>query len=262
MKEMIPDSIYGPVRSWRLGASLGVDVLCVDSICSFECVYCQLGQINRLTTRREVFVSTEKILADLENSDWQAADVITFSGSGEPTLAANLGEVIEKLKQITGKPIVVLTNSTLLHLAEVRAEIAGADRIFCKLDAWSDEILRRTDRPAEDISLKSIISGIRLLREEFDGFLAIQTMILRRLKKFEIKRLGDILRAISPDEVQLNLPTRPRPHKYFVESRGNSVGFEEGLSRIRTISADELEKIRSKLSELTALPVITRNYGS
>ena len=107
MTNSIPSSIYGPIRSWRLGWSLGVDVLCVDSICSFECVYCQLGKINRVTTGRDIFVSTEKILSDLKNSDWQNADVITFSGSGEPTLAKNLGEIIEKIKELTGKPIVV-----------------------------------------------------------------------------------------------------------------------------------------------------------
>ncbi len=99
MTNSIPSSIYGPVRSWRLGLSLGVDILCIDSICSFECVYCQLGKINRVTATRDVFVSTEKVLDDLKKSDWQKADVITFSGSGEPTLAKNLGEVIEKIKK-------------------------------------------------------------------------------------------------------------------------------------------------------------------
>jgi wyosine [tRNA(Phe)-imidazoG37] synthetase (radical SAM superfamily) len=172
-------TIYGPVRSWRLGLSLGVDLLCVDSICSFECVYCQLGKINRVTTRREVFVSTAKVLEDLRNSDWRSADVITFSGSGEPTLAANLGEVIEKIKQITQKPVVVLTNSTLLRDEQVRRELLKADKIFCKLDAWSDEMLKRANHPHAGISLEPIVSGICALRREFDGFLAIQTMILR-----------------------------------------------------------------------------------
>lgn len=258
MKNLIPNSIYGPVESWRLGKSLGVDMLCVDSICSFECVYCQLGQINRLTKKREIFVSTEKVLQDLKNSDWQTADVLTFSGSGEPTLAKNLGEVIRKIKEITNKPIIVLTNSTLLDSKEVRSEIALADKIFCKLDAWSDEILQRIDRPHEDVSLKSIISGIRFLREEFKGFLAIQTMILRSPKQFEIKRLGEILHSIEPDEVQLNLPTRPIPHEYFVETRGNEIEFDERFKELKTISKDELENIRRRLSEITKLPIITR----
>lgn len=258
MKNSIPNSIYGPVDSWRLGRSLGVDVLTVDSICSFECVYCQLGKINRVTTRRDVFVSTEKVLKDLKNSEWQKADVITFSGSGEPTLAQNLGEIIEKTKEITGKPIIVLTNSTLLFLPEVRREIALADKIFCKLDAWSDEILRRIDRPPKVISLDSIISGIRLLRQEYQGFLAIQTMILRRPKNFELERFAGILSLIRPDEVQLNLPTRPVPNEYFLETRGNEVQQKQEFTLLRTIAKDELEAIREKLSNLTNLPIITR----
>jgi wyosine [tRNA(Phe)-imidazoG37] synthetase (radical SAM superfamily) len=258
MTSRLPSTIYGPVDSWRLGRSLGVDVLCADSICSFECVYCQLGKINRVTTAREVFVSTAKILEDLHNSDWQQADVITFSGSGEPTLAANLGEVIEKIKHLTRKPIVVLTNSTLLYQPEVRRELQHADKIFCKLDAWSDPVLRRIDRPPAGISLESIISGIIDLRREFAGFLAIQTMILRMPDEFEIEKLAEIYRVIQPDEVQINLPTRAIPHEYFTETRGNAVAPQPGFTQIKTIPKDKLENIRAKLSRLTKLPIITR----
>ena len=258
MTDSPPNSIYGPVDSWRLGKSLGVDVLCIDSICSFECVYCQLGKINHVTITRDVFVPTQKVLSDLKNTDWQNVDVITFSGSGEPTLAKNLGEIIESIQQLTGKPIVVLTNSTLLHMGEVRKEISLADKIFCKLDAWSDETLRRIDRPYQDISLESIVSGIRILRQEFKGFLAIQTMILRPPNNSEIEVLAKILRLIKPDEVQLNLPSRPIPHNYFVETRGNEAEYTEGFTQLKTISKDELKGIGLKLSALTDLSVITR----
>ncbi len=259
MTNSFPTSIYGPVESWRLGSSLGVDLLNVDSICSFECVYCQLGKINHVTTKREVFVSTEQVLKDLENSDWETADVITFSGSGEPTLAKNLGEVIENIKRITHKPIVILTNSTLLHLKEVRRELLKADKIFCKLDAWSDDVLKRVDRPRKGVSLESIISGIFEMRREFNGFLAIQTMILRIPSDFEIEKLAEILMTINPDEVQLNLPTRPIPHDYFVESRGNITQYNQEFKQIKTISKDDLETIRLKLSEITKLSIVTRS---
>ncbi len=258
MKNLIPNSIYGPVKSWRLGKSLGVDVLCIDSICSFECVYCQLGKINRVSLKRDIFVSTKKILEDLKNSDWQEAEVITFSGSGEPTLAKNLGEVIEKIRKMTGKPIIILTNSTLLNSKKVRSEISQATKIFCKLDAWSDDILHRIDRPPQALSLESIITGIKHLRKEFAGFLAIQTMILRQPKAFEIEKLAEILRSIKPDEVQLNVPNRPIPHEYFVESRGNEVESQPGLTQLKTISKDALEKLRLKLAELTDLPIVRR----
>ena len=258
MEKIIPSCIYGPVRSWRLGESLGVDLLCVNSICSFECVYCQLGKINRLTTNRDVFVTTEKVLEDLKNYEWQMADVITFSGSGEPTLAKNLGDVIRNIKDLTAKPIVVLTNSTLLHLSEVRKEISQADKIFCKLDAWSDETLRKIDRPREGISLESIISGIKLLRREFKGFLAIQTMILSQPNERELEKLAEILGSIKPDEVQLSLPTRPIPREYVVETRANEVEFNQEVTHLKAISKEELKHVRLKLSELTDLPINTR----
>jgi wyosine [tRNA(Phe)-imidazoG37] synthetase (radical SAM superfamily) len=258
MTNTLPSTIYGPVRSWRLGLSLGVDLLCVDSICSFECAYCQLGKINRVTTTRACFVSTAKVLADLQKTDWQAADVVTFSGSGEPTLAANLGEVIAEIKRLTRKPIVVLTNSTLLDRRGVRREVLQADKIFCKLDAWSDAVLRRVDHPHEGVSLASIISGISELRRDFKGFLAIQTMILKTPTASELEQLAQILRTIQPDAVQLNLPARPVPHEYFLESRGNSVEFQNGFTQLRTITKDDLENVRRKLSELTKLPIITR----
>jgi wyosine [tRNA(Phe)-imidazoG37] synthetase (radical SAM superfamily) len=258
MTNPIPSCIYGPVKSWRLGWSLGVDVLCVDSICSFECVYCQLGKINRLTTERDVFVSTEKILDDFKNANWQKADVITFSGSGEPTLAKNLGEVIEKIKDLTNKRIVILTNSALLHDEQVRKEIALADKIFCKLDAWSDETLRRFDHPLKDISLEKIILGIKALQREFRGILAIQTMILRSPSEAEIQNLSEILRFIKPDEVQLNLPSRPIPNEYFVATRSNEVEYNQSFTQLKTISESELRKVRDKLSELTKLPIISR----
>ena len=258
MTNLTPSTIYGPVNSWRLGCSLGVDLLCVDSICSFECVYCQLGKINRVTNTRDIFVPTEKVLEDLQKSDWRRADVITFSGSGEPTLAANLGETIEKIKQITHKPVVVLTNSTLLHDAQVRREISKADRVFCKLDAWSEDTFKRVNHPHEGISLESVVSGISKLRREFDRFLALQTMILRAPNDSEIEKLGEIIDTIQPDEVQLNLPTRPVPQEYFPETRGNAVEFNSGFSQIKTIPKSELENVRQKLSEITKLPIIRR----
>src|SRR5919204_3243273 len=127
-------TVYGPVNSWRVGRSLGVDLLCVNSVCSFRCVYCQLGRINVHTAERKVYVTTERVMADLGASAWREADIITLSGSGEPTLAANMGEVIREIKKLTRKPVLVLTNSAQLVSASVRRELCEADKVFCKLD--------------------------------------------------------------------------------------------------------------------------------
>lgn len=256
MREDTHKCVYGPVKSWRLGRSLGIDLLFVDSICSFACVYCQLGKINRLTTTREVFVPTSRVIADLRASNWKDADVITFSGNGEPTLAANLGEAISAVRGETHKPIAVLTNSSLLCDADVRCEIALADVVFCKLDAWNEKVLRRIDRHAAGITLDSIIDGIRALREGFTGTLAIQTMLLSMPNRSDLRKLGEILKTISPGEVQLNLPLRPIPEYWVPESRGNTP-VEVNARQLRTISREAAAQIGVKLGELTGLRVVT-----
>ena len=83
-------------------------------------------------------------------------------------------------------------------------------------------------------------------------------MILRPPNEFEIEKLAEIFHIINPDEVQLNLPTRPVPHEYFLATRGNSVEFKNGFTQIKTIPKTELENVRRKLSELTKLPIITK----
>lgn len=251
----VSSCIYGPVNSWRMGKSLGVDLLRVDSICSFDCVYCQLGRINRLTDERSIFVPTAEVIRELKKSNWRDADVITFSGSGEPTLAANLGAAIHAVKKLTRKPVAILTNSSLLYLAEVRAELANADVVFCKLDAWTNEDFRRANRPHPNIRLQEIVQGIKLFRDEFAGKLAVQTMILKSQGAESLRKLAAILREVCPDEVQLNLPLRPVPKNFAIDNRGNNAAFDKQNKKLKTIEIEELTKICETLFDLTNLPM-------
>ncbi|MFN8615339.1 MAG: radical SAM protein [Vampirovibrionales bacterium] len=132
-------SVYGPVKSWRVGASLGIDLLLETSTCSFNCVYCQLGNIQLKTAERRIYVSTAQVEKDFKHSAWVEADIVTFSGSGEPTLALNLAEVIHLIKEYSGKPVMVLTNGTLLHDPAVRADLYQADVVAVKLDAATED---------------------------------------------------------------------------------------------------------------------------
>lgn len=250
-------SVYGPVKSWRLGRSLGVDLLCIDSICSFDCVYCQLGKINQLTTERHTFVPTATLIKDLEASDWRHSDVVTISGSGEPTLALNLGEAIDAIKSITGRTVIVLTNSTLLGDPEVRRDLLKADRVYCKLDAWNDDQLRRINRPVTTISHEAIVDGIIALRNEFDGVIAIQTMVLTHLSEADIARYAKILTAIRPDEVQINIPSRPVPADWEIDNRGNRTEPDDHAKILKIVEPAELLRVADRIEELTLLPVIT-----
>jgi len=211
--------VYGPVQSWRFGRSLGIDLLFHSSICSFNCIYCQLGRIQRLTTRQAVFVPTEHVFRDLERISWDEVDAVTFSGSGEPTLALNLGEVIDRIKDTVGKPVIVLTNSTLFGDEATRRRVLRADRVVCKLDAARQEMLEQVNRPAPGVSLDSIVAGIRRLRDEFHGTLALQCMFMP-VNHEEAAGIARLAATIRPDELQINTPRRPHPRQWNLETRG------------------------------------------
>lgn len=201
--------IYGPVPSWRLGRSLGIDLLSTrGKTCSFDCVYCQLGEtIHPLAERRE-FVTIPKLVSELEQVKDIPADYATFSGVGEPTLASNLGQAIEIVKSVLGLPVAILTNSSLMPREDVRQALAKADLVVAKLDAPTEELFHTINRPSTSYSLNETLRGIRHFRKEFGGKLALQIMFIETNKgdALEIARIAE---QLSPDEVQLNTPLRP-----------------------------------------------------
>lgn len=125
--------IYGPVPSWRLGRSLGVDLLSTQGkTCNFNCVYCQLGKTANLVRERRVFIQTAELTQELKSVRGIAADYVTFSGMGEPTLASNLGQSMELARNILHLPVAVLTNSSLMSREDVCADLARADVVVQK----------------------------------------------------------------------------------------------------------------------------------
>lgn len=241
-------TVYGPVRSWRVGFSLGIDLLCRNSICSFNCTYCQLGSIQVRTNVRQLFVETDKVLEDLAESNWRKADIITLSGSGEPSLATNMGEVIEAVAAYTSKPVLVLTNGTLLHLPSVRQELSLADRVYLKLDAATDESLRRVNRPVEGVTLRRIVESACEFRREYSGYFALQMMFVHSNRR-EVEAFGKLIKRIQPDEVQVNTPTRPYPDAWYLASRGSHEGVDYPARPLKPLDAEMLREIVNRLRE-------------
>lgn len=249
-------SVYGPVHSWRVGWSLGIDLLLEHSICSFNCIYCQLGDIQVKTAERKIYVPTDRLERDLRLSDWERADIITFSGNGEPTLGLNLGEAIHLVKEYTGKPVMVLTNATLLNDPAVRRDLADADQVACKLDAASDTILQRMNRPVAGITMASIVSGIEALRAEYRGKLSLQCMFMPGNLE-EVEALAELVNRVRPDEVQLNTPKRPYPLSWIVENRGNHEKVPVESRTLRTISEPQADAIEAAIAEQVKVPVLS-----
>jgi len=210
----MPEStVYGPVASWRLGRSLGIDMLCTDKkTCNFDCVYCQLGPAENLQTERKDFVSLSKLSDDLNAARGVAADWATFSGMGEPTLAANLGAAISIVKSMLDIPVAVFTNAGLISDENVRRELALADMVIAKLDATDENLFRTINRPAEGISFGKMLQSLQVFRMEYKGKLAVDIM-LSDMNKDQVYTLQYMAKLLIPDQVQINTPVRRCPLK-------------------------------------------------
>jgi wyosine [tRNA(Phe)-imidazoG37] synthetase (radical SAM superfamily) len=201
--------IYGPVASWRLGRSLGIDLLSTrGKTCSFDCVYCQLGETVHTLTERKEFIAIPELVSELWSVKGVAADFATFSGVGEPTLAINLGEAIGIAKLVLELPVAVLTNSSLMPREDVRWELARADVVVAKIDAPNEELFNKINKPFIGYSLEEIMKGIMCFRSEFKGKLALQMMFVEANKDHALE-MARIAKQFLPDEVQLNTPLRP-----------------------------------------------------
>lgn len=239
-----------------MGKSLGIDLLLQTSTCSFNCVYCQLGDIQLKTAERKIYVPTDQVEKDFKHSRWQESDIITLSGNGEPTLALNLGEVIHFIKEYSQKPVMVLTNATLLNDPSVVRDLQEADIVAAKLDASSDEGLKRMNRPVPGVTLAGIIEGIINLKKSYRGKLALQCMFMPT-NLSEIKNLADMINRIGPDEVQLNTPKRPYPLEWHVESRGNHGQVDYPSAKLRVLNEIQADEIEALLQARTQIPIVS-----
>ncbi len=250
-------SVYGPVQSWRYGRSLGIDPIGPVSTCSFDCVYCQLGEIEHKSGDRQIFIPTTQVLQDLTIFQPWTVDVITLSGSGEPTLALNLGEIVSLTKSLTGKPVGVLTNGSLLDDAVVRAELAIADHVAVKLDAVTDDRLRRVNRPLAGYDLTAQWQSLNTFRQHYSGHLAIQTMLLSPWSEADQQAYIDRMRDLAPNEIQLNTPTRPRPLTHQLDARGNHQAGDRpyAIRQLKPVSAHSLRMLGDRIQRETGIAV-------
>ena len=214
---LMKEIVYGPVKSWRFGKSLGINLLGeIPRICTFSCIYCELGKEGIYENERRIFVPTDKIIHEFKKHLRENFEVITFSGAGEPTLARNIKEVSDRIREIKKDiPQVLLTNSTLLNMDEVIEDILSFNIIDCKLDAVRKTTFEKINKPMKGITLENVINGIEKLRRSFKGILSLQIMVLP-INIGEVKEISEIVKEINPDEVHLNTPTRP-PWKKPVE---------------------------------------------
>ena len=232
--------IYGPVPSWRLGSSLGIDPLSKgEKVCTFDCVYCQIGKTKLLTDKRETFVKVSDIVEELDSLPPLEIDYITFSGTGEPTLAENLGQMVKALKKIRNEKIAILTNSSLIHRKDVQEDLSQADFIVAKLDAPTQNIFELVNQPGRTVKIDTIIKAIKDFKSCYLGKLALQIMFMEQNKNYAAD-IAQIANEIKPDEVQLNTPLRPCKIKPLTKSEMGTI--ERYFNGLNTVSVYNAEK--------------------
>jgi wyosine [tRNA(Phe)-imidazoG37] synthetase (radical SAM superfamily) len=212
--------VYGPVPSRRLGRSLGIDPI-PSKTCNYQCIYCQLGKTNNLTNKRKDFYPPEEIYKEMEasiNQNIGRFDYITFVGSGEPTLYKSLGKLILKAKELSKKPICIITNGSLLYQEDVKDDLIYSDVVLPTLDAGDETLFIRINRPHPSIRYEKIIQGYIDFQKNFSGKFWIEVMIMKGINdsKEELLKIKQQLDLIQPDRIDVNVPIRP-PTESWVE---------------------------------------------
>jgi wyosine [tRNA(Phe)-imidazoG37] synthetase (radical SAM superfamily) len=204
--------VYGPVPSRRLGRSLGVDLV-PFKVCSFNCIYCQLGPTKSLTLDRKEYVPVDELLGEVAEALTRGPepDYVTLAGSGEPTLHSRLAEVIRGVRELTHRPIAVLTNGSLLFEKEVRDACALADVIMPTLAAHDEAGYQRVHRPCPGLTLGRHVSGLIAFRREHKTPMWLELFVVEGVNATDADRaaFAQLIDRIDPDRIQINTAVRP-----------------------------------------------------
>lgn len=216
MKNKIP---FGPVPSRRLGRSLGINNI-PPKVCTYSCIYCQVGKTYNFSKERKEFYKIEEIKKQVSEKinelkkQKEKIDFLSFVPDGEPMLDINLGAEIEILKD-SGIPIAVITNGSLINRADVRRDLSKADWVSVKIDAVSEKVWKKINRPHPDLSLKDILEGIAKFSKNYKGSLYTETMLIKDVNthKNEIEEIADFIGTLKINTAYISIPTRPPASK-------------------------------------------------
>lgn len=196
---------------WQNGRSLNIDPIGTLPTCSLNCCYCPFKPLKRPYFARRLFIPTDQLQRELLAFAPWSIDWITLSGCGEPTLALNLGEIIFTAQQLTGKPVSVLTNGTLLREPRVREELTIADQVVVKLDAVNESQFHEINQPILDIELNDIWVGLQQFQQIYPGHLTIQTTLRSEWSEDDQIAYIQMMRCVMPDEIQISTASLSRP---------------------------------------------------
>lgn len=239
--------VFGPVRSRRLGLSLGINLLPLHKkYCSFNCIYCECGwtpphsvEVSSLPSREEVRWSLEKQLNQLASEDY-LPDAITYAGNGEPTIHPDFARIVDDTIELRNSlapnaKVTVLSNASMLHHEEVFQALLKLDQNIQKLDGGTERVFRLMNNPEDAVTLDSVVADLKL----FNGAVIIQTMFLKGLYR------GEVVDNTTAEEVDAWIEKlqliKPKSVMIYPVARATPV---HNLEKIPTF---ELEKIAEKV---------------
>jgi wyosine [tRNA(Phe)-imidazoG37] synthetase (radical SAM superfamily) len=211
---------FGPVPSRRLGRSLGINNVPIKG-CPYSCAYCQLGRTIHREMEPRVFFAPREIFGEVQEKLLRlkeaggAVDYLTFVPHGEPTLDENLGQAMDRVREL-GVKVAVITNGALLWRPEVRERILGADLACLKVDAADERTWREINRPHPDLKLAQVLEGMRAFARSFAGELTTETMLVEGANDGEaqVAQVVGFLAAIAPARAYIAVPTRPPAERW------------------------------------------------
>jgi wyosine [tRNA(Phe)-imidazoG37] synthetase (radical SAM superfamily) len=206
---------YGPVPSRRLGRSLGINNI-PSKVCTYSCIYCQAGKTTHLQAARSEFYRPEAIVGEVAErlgklrERGEKVDYLSFVPNGEPTIDANLGRSIERLKSL-GIRVAVITNASLLWRAEVREELAKADWVSLKVDTVSEGLWRKLNVPHPSLRMHDLLEGMQVFAGMFRGALETETMLVSGVNDAgdDLEQAAEFIARLKPERACLSAPVRP-----------------------------------------------------
>jgi wyosine [tRNA(Phe)-imidazoG37] synthetase (radical SAM superfamily) len=210
---------FGPVPSRRLGRSLGINNI-PPKICTYSCVYCQLGRTLKMRNRRCGFYKPQGILSETQHKVESLAEVgesidyLTFVPDGEPTLDIHIGREIDLLRPL-GIKIAVITNASLIWREDVREALYRADWVSLKIDTTRENLWHRINRPHRTLSLTVILDGMQEFAKLYRGQLVTETMLVKGINDSPTNMIEvtEFIARLKPFNAYLSAPTRPPTEK-------------------------------------------------
>ncbi|MGB4305540.1 MAG: radical SAM protein [Coprothermobacter proteolyticus] len=255
-------TIFGPIPSRRLGASLGVNNI-PYKICSYNCVYCQVGRTLHMQMKRTLYSNPSEVFDEVKKKverireTQQNVDYISIVPDGEPTLDSSLGELIERLKEL-GLPVAVITNSSLTWDKSVQEDLKKADWVSVKIDAISPNTWKQINRPHASLSLDEILQGMQEFAGSYTGTLCTETMLVKELNDNpeELTAIANFIKSrISPYKAYIGVPTRPPAEPWVSRPEPESITAAYAIFTKEGLNAETLTGYESSGFVVTDNPV-------